>query len=73
MDKVFAVMEGPAGRLLRVVLGIALVYFGWAGLGGVGGHILAAAGLLPIAMGLWGPCLAHLAVRRIRARGLGRA
>jgi hypothetical protein len=66
MDKFFEVMEGPVGRVLRVVLGLVLIYFGLGRMGGTGGRVLAAAGLLPIAMGLWGPCLVHFAVRRIR-------
>ena len=64
MDKFFEVMEGPIGRVLRVVLGIVLVYLGLVTINGTGGRIVAIAGLLPIAMGLWGPCLVHLAVRR---------
>jgi hypothetical protein len=63
MDKFFDVMEGSVGRGLRLALGIVLVYFGIARMGGTGGTILAIAGLLPIAMGLWGPCLLRLALR----------
>ena len=66
MDKFFEVMEGPIGRVLRVVLGVALIYVGLGRMSGMGGRILAIAGLLPIVMGLWGPCLVHLAVRRLR-------
>lgn len=33
---------------------------------GFRGLTLAIAGLLPVAMGLWDPCLAHLALRRLR-------
>jgi hypothetical protein len=65
MDKFFDVMEGPVGRVLRVVLGIFLVYLGLERMSGRGGRIVAIAGLLPIAMGLWGPCLVHLAIRRL--------
>ena len=65
MDKFFSFMEGPAGRVLRVLLGMALVYVGLTRMTGVGGQILALAGLLPIAMGVWGPCLLHLAMRRL--------
>jgi hypothetical protein len=63
MDRFFEVMEGAVGRTLRIALGIVLIYFGLARLGGTGGTILAIAGLLPIAMGLWGPCLLRLAIR----------
>jgi hypothetical protein len=66
MRRFFDVMEGPVGRALRVVLGIAFIYLGLGPIGGTGGRILAVAGLLPIAMGFWGPCLAHLAIRRFR-------
>ena len=66
MDRFFEVMEGPFGRLLRFVLGVALIYLGLGRIGGVGGGIVAIAGLLPIAMGLWGPCLVNLAIRRFR-------
>lgn len=66
MDKFFEVMEGAFGRALRIALGAVLVYLGLARVGGVGGGVLAIAGLLPIAMGLWGPCLVRLALRRAR-------
>lgn len=66
MDKFFEVMEGRIGRVLRVALGGGLIYVGLGRMSGMGGRLLAIAGLLPIAMGLWGPCLVHLAVRRLR-------
>jgi hypothetical protein len=66
MEKFFEVMEGPLGRVLRVALGLVLIYFGLARMSGMGGPILAIAGLLPIVMGLWGPCLVNLAIRRLR-------
>jgi hypothetical protein len=63
MDKFFGVMEGPAGRGLRVALGIVIIYFGLARIGGTGGAVLAIAGLLPIVTGFWGPCLVRLVIR----------
>jgi hypothetical protein len=66
MDKFFEIMEGPFGRVLRVVLGVVLIYFGLGRMSGMGGRAVALAGLLPIAMGLWGPCLVHFALRRLR-------
>jgi hypothetical protein len=66
MEKFFEVMEGPFGRVLRVALGAFLIYLGLAQMSGMGGRIVAIAGLLPIAMGFWGPCLVHLAARRLR-------
>jgi hypothetical protein len=66
MDKFFVIMEGPFGRVLRVVLGLVLIYLGLGRMSGMGGRVVAIAGLLPIAMGLWGPCLVHLAARRMK-------
>lgn len=67
MDKFFDFMERPVGRVLRVGVGMALVYVGLGRMTGVAGSILAIAGVLPIAMGVWGPCLVRVAVRRIRS------
>ncbi len=66
MENFFKVMEGPLGRALRIGLGVVLIYLGLARIGGTGGALLALLGLLPIGMGLWGPCLLHLAARRLR-------
>jgi Protein of unknown function (DUF2892) len=66
MDKFFEVMEGPVGRVLRVALGAILIYVGLGQMSGTAGRVVAVAGLLPIAMGLWGPCLVRLAARRSR-------
>ena len=65
MDKFFEVMEGPVGRVLRVLLGIVLIYLGFVRMNGMTGRIVAIAGVLPIAMGLWGPCLVRLAIQRL--------
>jgi hypothetical protein len=65
MKKFFEIMEGTFGRSLRVAMGAALVYLGFARMTGTSGWIVAVVGLLPIAMGLWGPCLVHLASRRL--------
>jgi hypothetical protein len=66
MDRFFGFMEGPVGRVLRIALGIALIWFGLGRMGGAGGLVVAVAGLLPVVMGAWGPCLVHLAMGRLR-------
>ncbi len=50
-------MNTTAGRALRVVLGLVLIYAGIAMLGGTAGWIVAIVGLVPIAMGIYGHCL----------------
>jgi hypothetical protein len=50
-------MQGTLGRVVRVILGLALIYIGLAVVGGTAGIVLAVIGLVPIAMGVWGPCL----------------
>jgi hypothetical protein len=50
-------MQSTVGRILRIVLGLALIYVGLAVVGGTAGIIVAVIGLLPIALGVWGPCL----------------
>ncbi len=57
MNGLINLMQGIAGRALRVVLGLALIYVGLAVVGGTAGIVVAVIGLLPIAMGVWGPCL----------------
>lgn len=50
-------MVSPAGRLIRIVAGIALVYYGIAIMGGTGGWIVAAVGLVPLLAGVFDFCL----------------
>lgn len=50
-------MSSPLGRGLRVVMGGLMVYLGLSVVGGVGGTILAAAGVVPIATGLLNVCI----------------
>ncbi len=50
-------MNTTAGRALRVVLGLVLIYAGLAMVGGTVGWIIAIIGLVPIAMGVYGHCL----------------
>ncbi len=57
MNSLINFMQGGVGRVVRVILGLALIYVGLAVVGGTAGIIIAIIGLLPIAMGVWGPCL----------------
>ncbi len=57
MNSLINFMQGGVGRVVRVILGLALIYVGLAVVGGAAGIIVAIIGLLPIAMGVWGPCL----------------
>jgi len=50
-------MASTAGRILRVVAGLALVYVGYFVIKGVGGDVLAVVGLAPIAAGVFDFCL----------------
>ena len=50
-------MVSPAGRLLRVVVGIVLIVVGLLGIGGTGGIVVAIIGLLPLAAGVFDFCL----------------
>ncbi len=60
MSGLIGFMNGPVGRAARVVLGLALIAWGLASIGGTTGAIVAVIGLLPVAMGLWGRCLLEL-------------
>ena len=55
--KVVKVMNSPQGRTGRVLAGVLLIAAGVLA-GGTGGLILAVAGLVPLAAGATGACLA---------------
>ncbi len=52
-------MNTAIGRILRIVLGLALIWLGILGpmAGTTGGVIVAVIGIVPIVMGIWGRCL----------------
>ena len=50
-------MASGAGRLLRIIAGVALIVIGLTVVGGTGGWVLAVVGLLPLAAGLFNFCL----------------
>jgi len=49
-------MRGAAGRAARVALGLVLIAVGLLAIGGTGGTVMAAFGLVPIASGATGIC-----------------
>ncbi|WP_405136383.1 DUF2892 domain-containing protein [Nocardia sp. NBC_01388] len=49
-------MRSTAGRLIRIVAGIALIVIGLAALGGPAGVIVAVIGLVPVAAGVFNFC-----------------
>lgn len=52
-------MNGVVGRILRIVLGLVLMWLGFLGplQGTTGGTIVGIIGILPLVMGIWGRCL----------------
>ena len=59
MAALITFMNGTIGRLLRIVLGLVLVWLGFLGplAGSTAGIIVGVIGILPIIMGIWGRCL----------------
>lgn len=57
MSAFVAFMNGPIGRLARIALGLALIYVGLVTVGGMVGYLVAAFGIVPIAMGVSARCL----------------
>ncbi len=60
MSALIHFMNLMAGRVLRLGLGLALIYVGLVPLGGTLGVVVAIIGLVPVAMGIWGHCLLEL-------------
>lgn len=57
MDELFAFMASTAGRVIRIVAGIALIIVGIAWLQGVWGWVVAIVGLVPLLAGLFDWCV----------------
>ena len=57
MNAFFGFMASPAGRVARIVAGLALILIGLLALGGLGGWILAIVGLVPLLAGLFDRCV----------------
>ena len=57
MNPFIAFMASTAGRILRAVAGIALLYVGLMAMSGVGGIVVALVGAVMLAAGLFDFCL----------------
>jgi hypothetical protein len=57
MKGLFAFIASPAGRIIRIVAGLALIAWGLMGLGGSNGYIVAAVGVAPLLSGLFNFCV----------------
>ncbi len=64
MTGLIGFMEQTWGRILRIVLGVVLLYVGLSLVGGTAGLIVAIVGLVPIIMGIWSPCLLGFVFRQ---------
>lgn len=57
MNQFVSFMASAAGRLARIVAGVALIAWGLLGIGGTTGIIVAAVGAVPLFAGLFDVCL----------------
>lgn len=57
MNPLIAFLVSPAGRLTRVVAGLALIGAGLLWVGGTGGIVLAVVGLVPLLAGTFDFCV----------------
>lgn len=57
MNPFVAFMASTAGRILRIVAGIALIAWGIMGLGGTAGIIVAVIGAVPLLAGIFDFCI----------------
>jgi hypothetical protein len=57
MNPFISFMASPAGRITRVIAGLALILWGLLGLGGTGGIVVAVVGAVPLLAGLFDFCV----------------
>lgn len=57
MNPFIKFMVSPAGRIARIIAGLALVAWGILGLGGTTGIVVAAVGAVPLLAGLFDFCV----------------
>jgi hypothetical protein len=57
MNAFFGFIASPAGRVTRIIAGLALVLVGLPAVGGIWSWILASVGLVPLLAGLFDRCV----------------
>jgi hypothetical protein len=57
MNAFFGFIASPAGRVTRIIAGLALILIGLLVLGGIWGWILTIVGLVPLLAGLFDRCV----------------
>lgn len=57
MNPLISFLASTAGRILRAVAGLILLYVGWVMMGGTGGIIVALIGLVMLAAGVFDFCV----------------
>jgi hypothetical protein len=57
MNPVISFLASTTGRILRAVVGLILLYVGWAVMGGMWGIIVALVGLVMLAAGVFDFCV----------------
>jgi hypothetical protein len=57
MNSFCTFMASTTGRIVRIVAGIVLIVWGWMGLGGTTGIVVAVVGLVPLLAGLFDFCV----------------
>jgi hypothetical protein len=57
MNPVISFLASSTGRIVRVVAGVILVAWGWFGLAGATGIIVAIIGLVPLVAGIFDFCV----------------
>jgi hypothetical protein len=57
MNPFIAFMASSTGRIVRVLLGVALILLGWLAIGGTAGIIVLIIGLVPLVAGVFDFCV----------------
>jgi hypothetical protein len=57
MNPIIAFLASGTGRIVRVLAGLALILWGFLGLGGTTGTIVAVVGALPLVAGVFDFCI----------------